>query len=81
MKKKLEKPVLADGEVTGHAHVLDSSVDVFELDNGLREFSLETPATIKHEEHKPIVLPEGDYVSGKVLEYDHFAEEARVVRD
>ena len=75
--KKLERPVLADGEVTGHAHVVDQ--DVFELDDGARTFSGAT--TVKHEEHGPITIPEGDWASDKVLEYDHFAEEAKKVQD
>ena len=36
---------------------------------------------VVHPEHKEIVLPEGDYVARIVMEYDHFAEEARQVRD
>jgi hypothetical protein len=82
MKKKLERPVLADGETTGHAHVLDTcDVNVFEMDNGTREFSLSDITTVKHEEHKPIDIPKGDWVSDKVMEYDHFAEEAKKVQD
>jgi hypothetical protein len=79
--KKLDKPVLAEGEVTGHAHVLDADVDVIELDNGNREFSTGIPVTIKHEEHKPVALPGGAMESGRVMEYDHFAEEAKRVQD
>lgn len=79
--KKLEKPILAEGEVTGHAHVLEGNVDVYELDNGLRQFNLDSPTTIVHEEHKKIELPPGEYLSGKVLEYDHFLEESRQVLD
>lgn len=81
MKKKLERPVLAEGEVTGHAHVLQGNVNVYELNNGLREFSLKEETTLKHEEHNPIDIPEGDWVCDKVLEYDHFTEEARKVID
>jgi len=80
--KKLEKPVLAEGEVTGHAHVLeDPTIEVFEGENGLREFQTESPTRVVHEEHNPIEIPVGNFASGKVLEFDHFAEEARQVRD
>jgi hypothetical protein len=81
MKKKLESPVLAEGEVTGHAHVLQGDVDVYEDENGYREFCIDKPTSLYHEEHNVITIPEGDYVSGKVLEYDHFAEEAKQVMD
>lgn len=75
--KKLDKRVLAEGEVTGHAHRVE--VDVFEDEQGLRHFQGRTPLT--HEEHKRIEIPSGKWVSGRVREYDHFSEEARNVID
>jgi len=80
--KKIEGKKLAEGEVTGHAHTLDKS-DVFELENGTRIFDGNVENTLIHEEHKPIVIPrkKGKYISGKVLEYDHFLEEAKEVID
>jgi hypothetical protein len=80
-RKKLLKPVLAEGEATGHAHTLESDVDVFELENGIREFKLSQDTVLTHQEHNPITLPKGTYVSDKVIEYDHFTEEARQVQD
>lgn len=82
-RKKLAKPILAEGEATGHAHrvVSDVPVDVYELSSGIREFVIKDTASIVHEEHRKISLPEGDYYSDKVLEYDHFAEEVRKVKD
>ena len=79
--KKLEKPILAEGEATGHAHVLvDDSVDVFE-DGDSRLFGLSKKTDLMHEEHGKITIPPGEYESGKVIEYDHFSEEARKVID
>jgi len=75
--KKLKNRVLAEGEVTGHAHRV--TVDVFEDDQGNKHFAGETDVT--HEEHGKITLPNKKWVSGRVLEYDHFAEEARNVTD
>lgn len=80
--KKLDKPVLAEGEVTGHTHtLLDNNVDVYEHNNGLREFTLEQDTILTHEEHNKISIPKGNWISGIVQEYDHFAEEARNVAD
>jgi hypothetical protein len=80
--KKLEKPILADGETTGHAHrLLDNTVDVYEQDNGLREFNLENDTILTHEEHNQITLPKGNWTSGIVQEYDHFLEETKNVID
>ena len=76
-RKKLDKKVLAEGEATGHAHRVD--VDVYELPSGVREF--DGSATVTHEEHKSLRLNADKWASAKVLEYDHFAEEARNVVD
>ena len=79
--KKLKESVLAEGEVTGHAHRLPENVEVFESDAGERSFSVQTEVPLSHEEHGCILIPPGDYVSDKVVEYDHFAEQARRVAD
>lgn len=80
-RKKLNSPVLAKGEVTGHAHLLDGEVDVFEVENGAKQFELAKSVDLTHEEHKTITLPPGEWESDQVLEYDPFQEEARKVRD
>ena len=74
--------ILAEGEATGHAHaVLDKSVSLFE--NSAKELFLSASKkfTVTHEEHKNVTIPKGDYKIRRVKEYDHFEEEARVVRD
>jgi len=80
--KKLEKPILADGEVTGHAHRLGAG-DVFEQENGVKVFDLAQGTDLMHEEHGVIHLPPGEYLSDQVREVDHFAEdeEERRARD
>ena len=79
--KKDGRAIVAYGEVTGHCHeVIGEGVEVFEQD-GTLYVSAPKGGTIQHEEHKPITLPPGDYQIGIVKEYDHFAEEARQVRD
>jgi hypothetical protein len=84
---KVKKPtprgyVLAEGEVTGHAHTIveTGKAQLFESDNEVY-LKVIKEVTLKHEEHKAIVVPIGDYKVGKVIEYDHFAEEARAVKD
>jgi hypothetical protein len=76
-RKKLEKRVLAEGESTGHSHRVD--IDVFEDDSGTRHFEGETE--VKHQEHKVIPLKKKKWASARKQEYDHFAEEAKTVRD
>lgn len=75
--------VLAHGEVTGHAHRLTEASDglLVEIDGQLYLRVGEGGATVVHEEHGPVDLPPGEYKIGKVLDYDHFLNEAREVRD
>lgn len=79
--KKIEGKILAEGEATGHAHKLQYS-DVYEVSPTLRTFIVyRDDEMVTHEEHKPISIPKGEMNAGRVLEYDHFEEEARQVVD
>ena len=79
-RKKLNKPVLAEGEVTGHAHKLSEGVEVFETTTGVREFDLPVGDVLIHEEHGQAVLPAGQFASDRVLEIDPAAEDAKARR-
>jgi hypothetical protein len=72
--------ILARGEVTGHAHVVENDVELFEVDGTLYCRAKEA-FEVKHEEHKTVKVPPGTFEVQRVKEYDHFAEEARQVRD
>jgi len=80
--KKVKGSVLADGEVTGHAHRLaDNTVDVWETDEGTRVFALSNDTELTHEEHNTVVLPAQDYECGIVQEYDPLEDAIRQVQD
>ena len=72
--------VLAEGESTGHAHTVQDEIEMMVSEAGMFVAS-EKPFTITHEEHKPITIPAGKYEVKRVLEYDHFKEEAKRVLD
>lgn len=57
------RAVLAEGEITGHAHRLKdpASGQVFSVGNQLYLEVLSEEATIVHEEHGPVTLPRGGY--------------------
>ena len=57
------RPVLAEGEVTGHAHRLQdpTSAHVFSIGKNLYLEVLSDSATVVHEEHGPITVPRGEY--------------------
>ncbi len=80
MEKELKDcgNILAEGELTGHAHRV--GVEVLErADTGVRVF--EGATTITHEEHKPITLPQKLWASDRVVERDFLTEMVNKVRD
>ena len=80
--KKLNHLTLAVGEATGHHHTItEGDAELYELDGVLYLRVNSEEATLTHQEHKPVVIPRGEYEIGIVEEYDHFAEEARNVVD
>ena len=87
--RKDRKIVLAEGEATGHAHTIKAfNANLFTNADPMSPFTTgdlflttDGKITITHEEHKAIDLPKGNWKIRKVQEYDHFAEEARAVRD
>ncbi len=79
--KDIKTNVLQEGEHTGHAHRLYGDGFTIYQDKDTKYLRLVEPVMLKHEEHKEISLPAGDYVIGIVREYDHLEEEARNVID
>lgn len=74
--------VVAEGEATGHAHVLDADavLEMREVD-GVLYARIGNPSALSHDEHHANPTEPGIYAFGRVQEYDHFAEEARQVAD
>jgi hypothetical protein len=89
--------VIAEGEVTGHAHAFNfdnnPDVEVTLWKDGTRyrtRSGSDTPdfmrikngpATITHEEHSPLQIPDGEYRISQVREFDYINLEARRVVD
>lgn len=63
--------VLAEGEVTGHAHRITDrdSAELFAQDGNLFLSVTADTAVITHEEHAPIELPQGNYSVWRQREY------------
>lgn len=81
--EELKTNIVQEGEATGHAHRLHGNgFEMFHDKKTKRRFLKIVDSTpLRHEEHKEILLPTGDYEIGIVQEYDHFDEEARTVID
>lgn len=78
--RKAGRVVLAEGEVTGHAHAIDSPLaQLFEERGGLLFLRVEpagreeAPAVLRHEEHAPITLEPGVY---RVIHQREYSPEA-----
>jgi hypothetical protein len=75
--------VLAHGEVTGHAHVLEGEaelfapVDVAELEEMF--LRVEAESALVHDEHDTITVPPGDWRVARQVEYS--PEAVRQVAD
>jgi len=77
--------VLAEGEHTGHAHVIDlpqiDKVLAF-MDNEMEIFlKVQEDVIVRHEEHNSVSLPPGNYIIDYVNEVDPFTEEVNKVAD
>jgi hypothetical protein len=69
--KKLPHLVLAEGEVTGHAHRISSGeAELYERNGTLYLKVLSSTATLTHEEHKPINIPQGTWIVKIQREYE-----------
>lgn len=74
--------VLAEGEHTGHAHVIDADDQAELIREGERMLlRLTKPATVRHEEHNPVLLEPGVWEVGRVREVDHLNGLVRQVTD
>ena len=80
--KKKEGCILAEGEMTGHMHAVveEDCAQLYEKD-GVLYLSASKNVTVKHDEHKPVSVPAGEWKVGIVQEYDEFEQAARNVRD
>ena len=60
---KRENGVIAYGEATGHTHAVAdlAAAEVLKCGKGIYLHVGENGVSIQHQEHRPIVLPAGDY--------------------
>jgi hypothetical protein len=72
--------IIAEGEATGHAHIIKDNVELYEND-GVLFIKTSKTVEVRHEEHLPVTLNPGIWKVGIVREYDPFLEEIRIVRD
>jgi hypothetical protein len=79
---RLERLVLAEGEVTGHAHAVHSGAVMFRADEGLGTYlwTADGGAQVSHEEHaRADLLPDAIYEA--VIQSQYEPDEIRNVAD
>ena len=70
-KRVKGEPILARGEVTGHAHrMIEGKVRLYQLAGLLYLKVLSEFARLYHEEHEDVVLPRGDYQVRQQREFE-----------
>lgn len=69
--------ILARGEVTGHAHIIqEEDIEMYEKD-GVLYIRVDRLATVVHEEHGPVALRKGMYSVNLVRQHDPVSGEIR----
>lgn len=71
---------LAEGEATGHHHVIKGKVKLYD-DNGQRYMELAKTGVLTHPEHGEITMEPGIYIEIREREFDYFQNEIRKVVD
>lgn len=68
---RLPHLTLAEGEVTGHSHrISEGQAELYEKDGTLYLRVLSETATLTHEEHKAIQIPQGSWMVRIQREYE-----------
>ncbi len=83
---KGQKFVLAEGEKTGHKHVLvldkpNTAFEILQDNQGRHILKLEKDAKLSHQEHKTITIEKGMYLVQNEKEYNYFQKEIQRVQD
>jgi len=77
--RKADKIVLAEGEKTGHFHVLRGAVTECVQSNGNRCIEVLEDAELTHEEHDSLTIPKGKYEVMIQREVDLLGETRQVM--
>lgn len=82
---KVKDNCLAYGEATGHAHVIVGDESAFDLRENpqtkARHLRVVKPVMLKHQEHRGVEIPPGEYRIGIQREYSPFDKLVRRVVD
>lgn len=78
--EEIKTGIILHSDATNHTHKVHGG-KLFKKNDGTMFISTSDMAILKHEEHKDLLLPAGNYRVQIVREYDHLLEESRNVID
>ncbi|MDQ3159340.1 MAG: hypothetical protein M3P98_04390 [bacterium] len=78
--KDLKQLTIAEGEVTGHHHILVAETDSVIVGDRTK-FSVKGKAKLIHPEHGTIIFPAGNYVVLQECEFDYVENTLIQVKD
>jgi len=81
VKRKNGFIVLAEGELTGHAHRISDVDAMFYEKDGMFFLKTKKAVTLTHEEHGPHIIEPGIWEVGQVREKDWLSDMVRTVVD
>ena len=59
--KPISTNIIAEGEKTGHNHMLNGSHQIYETVNNQKHFEAMQEVELEHPEHNTIIIPKGIY--------------------
>lgn len=78
--KELKKLTIAEGEFTGHNHVLVAEAGS-KIYGDKTKFTIKGKAKLVHQEHDTIHFTSGTYIVSMEREYDYLEETMKAVQD
>tara|TARA_Y100000590_G_C15655566_1_gene990465 strand:+ start:233 stop:538 length:306 start_codon:yes stop_codon:yes gene_type:complete len=73
--------VIAQGEKTGHHHVLNGFCQIYQMNNEIKYFEAKGNLELTHPEHNTLEIPIGKYVIEHEREYNPFVNLEEEVYD
>tara|TARA_Y100001949_G_scaffold112705_1_gene95435 strand:+ start:505 stop:810 length:306 start_codon:yes stop_codon:yes gene_type:complete len=79
--KPISTNIIAEGEKSGHNHVLNGSHQIYQTDDRQMYFEAKQELKIEHPEHNTIMIPKGIYTVVKEVSWNPFEDREVEVLD
>ena len=79
--KPISTNIIAEGEKSGHNHVLNGSHQIYETDDKQMYFEAKQELKIEHPEHNTIMIPKGIYTVVHEISWNPFEDREVEVLD